>query len=115
MDDAEQRAAKLIARTVAETGASTPQLIGIGPASARALAAEGLLADPDTARLRRLGEAAIDLLRYMTDTEDGNCSLDHHGYCQEHPGGFRWLDGQDRPKCWVAAAKKIVEEAGVEQ
>lgn len=59
------------------------------------------------------GDLAVELLRYMIGVEDTPCRLDHHGYCQEHPGGFRAVDvvddtGDGRPDCWVAAARRVV-------
>lgn len=57
-------------------------------------------------------QAALDLLRYMVEVEDGPCRHDHHGYCQEHPGGFR-ANADDVNECWIAAARAII--AAVEQ
>ena len=46
----------------------------------------------ENARLR-------ELLAYIPSYETEPCRLDHHGYCQDHPGGFR------EGGCWVAAAR----------
>ncbi len=27
-------------------------------------------------------------LRWLVEHEDNSCRFDHHGYCQEHSGGF---------------------------
>ena len=51
---------------------------------------------------------AVDLLRYLIRYEDEPCRTDHHGYCQDHPGGSM-TDADDRPDCMVAAARRIVE------
>lgn len=54
---------------------------------------------------------AVELLRYMTLVETSPCQFDHHGFCQEHPGGFREVDDAvrgERPECWVAAARSVV-------
>lgn len=44
-----------------------------------------------------------DLLAYMLEVEREPCRLDHHGHCQEHPGGFR-----DDGGCWIAAARDLL-------
>ena len=48
--------------------------------------------EAENARLR-------ELLTYIPSYETEPCRLDHHGYCQDHPGGFR------EGGCWVAAAR----------
>jgi hypothetical protein len=45
-----------------------------------------------------------DLLRYIVASEEGPCSLDHHGNCQHHLGGFR--DGG----CWTIAVRAALGE-----
>lgn len=42
------------------------------------------------------------LLHRFVDHEDGPCSFDHHGICQEHPGAHEEGD------CAVAAARKAL-------
>lgn len=64
-------------------------------------------------------ERAVALLRYLSDTVNYPCRLDHHGHCQDHPGGFRVVpdptyrsgewDGE-RPECWMAAARAVIQE-----
>ena len=56
-----------------------------------------------------------ELVNYLI--EDYPCRLDHHGYCQDHTGGFRTItdsgyhngewDGE-RPECWNVAAKRAL-------
>lgn len=58
----------------------------------------------------RPGDEALDLLRYLISYETNPCGFDHHGQCQEHPGGFRFVNGH--PDCMVAAARRIVAKVG---
>lgn len=48
----------------------------------------------------------VDLLRLaltgLANHEDQPCRFDHHGYCQEHPGGFGW-EG-----CGIAIARSAL-------
>jgi len=48
----------------------------------------------------------LDLLESFCGHEDSPCSFDHHGCCQEHPGG--WADGG----CATAKARAVLTEAG---
>lgn len=63
------------------------EIIGKGSTDgiAKTLQTEGLLADPDQiVKLRGLLMEFVDCTPMRRDP----CNLDHHGYCQEHVGGF---------------------------
>lgn len=47
-------------------------------------------------------DKAVELLAYIPSYETEPCRLDHHGYCQDHPGGFR------EGGCWVAATRAFL-------
>jgi hypothetical protein len=50
---------------------------------------------------------ALDLIEHFID-DDTECSLDHHGYCQHHAGGF--MDGG----CWQPKARAFLIANGRE-
>jgi len=45
--------------------------------------------------------AALTFLGHLVDHEDGPCRLDHHGCCQEHPGG-------GNTPCTTMAARQLL-------
>lgn len=49
--------------------------------------------------------AAIDLIEELV--EDTPCSVDHHGYCQQHHGGFR-EEADGSLVCWNVAARRFL-------
>lgn len=60
-------------------------------------------ADLDTL-LAHVEEARV-LLDALVGHESSPCLLDHHGFCQEHPGGF------DEQGCVTARARKLLGQA----
>ena len=49
----------------------------------------------------------LELLNGLVGHEDSPCLLDHHGYCQEHPGGF------NDEGCITKQARAILAEKGM--
>lgn len=46
---------------------------------------------------------AIQLIKRMSEYENGPCNYDHHGYCQDHPGQ------QEVGDCAIVACREFLE------